>query len=278
MGLRRRRRFRHGTGDRPHGRRYEYDPYGNTISKSGSCADTNPFRFSTKFLDPETGLYYYGYRYYSPRLGRWINRDPIEEDGGINLNAFCENDPTSTVDPLGLRPPVRPPVRRPGRHRSPRIGPGQPVGYPTTGPVRLNPGVISLRRQLLDDLGLKGSVLPRASSSPENNGEARLGPAPKPDEQSPPKKRPDKPCPENSWSRKCLPCIPPVGTVAYRTDFVPPSVPHWPFTGTHTHHFVMMQSPPTFGCICFWHVSAILSTPMPGAIPISDPMGGGLSP
>ncbi|QOJ13655.1 MAG: hypothetical protein HRU75_02930 [Planctomycetia bacterium] len=51
---------------------YEYDPYGNTVSKSGTYSDTNSFRFSTKFFDPETGLYYYGYRYYSPRLGRWI--------------------------------------------------------------------------------------------------------------------------------------------------------------------------------------------------------------
>ena len=82
--------------------RYEYDPYGNTISKSGSCADTNPFRFSTKFLDPETGLYYYGYRYYSPRLGRWINRDPIEEEGGVALLAFVANSPTLHVDYLGL--------------------------------------------------------------------------------------------------------------------------------------------------------------------------------
>ncbi|MBK8916085.1 MAG: RHS repeat-associated core domain-containing protein [Phycisphaerales bacterium] len=62
--------------------KYEYDPYGNVVAKSGTFADTNPFRFSTKFLDAETGLYCYGYRYYSPRVGRWISRDPIEEAGG----------------------------------------------------------------------------------------------------------------------------------------------------------------------------------------------------
>jgi YD repeat-containing protein len=39
---------------------YVYDPYGNTISKSGTLADANPFRFSTKYLDEESGLYYYG--------------------------------------------------------------------------------------------------------------------------------------------------------------------------------------------------------------------------
>jgi YD repeat-containing protein len=45
---------------------YRYDPFGNTIGKSGTLADANPFRFSTKYLDGETDLYYYGYRFYSP--------------------------------------------------------------------------------------------------------------------------------------------------------------------------------------------------------------------
>ncbi len=62
---------------------YEYDPYGNVIVAddvdSSGIVSANPIRFSTKWFDVETGLYYYGYRYYSPRLGRWISRDPIEE-------------------------------------------------------------------------------------------------------------------------------------------------------------------------------------------------------
>ncbi|QOJ13665.1 MAG: RHS repeat-associated core domain-containing protein [Planctomycetia bacterium] len=85
---------------------YEYDPYGNTVSKSGTYADTNLFRFSTKFLDAETGLYYYGYRYYSPRLGRWVSRHPIEEAGGVNLYRGIDNRPTNDVDGLGLHPLV----------------------------------------------------------------------------------------------------------------------------------------------------------------------------
>ncbi|QOJ14025.1 MAG: RHS repeat-associated core domain-containing protein [Planctomycetia bacterium] len=81
---------------------YEYDPYGNTVSKSGTYSDTNSFRFSTRFLDAETGLYYYGYRYYSPRLGRWISRDPINEQGGTHLYAYVRGAPTLRSDPIGL--------------------------------------------------------------------------------------------------------------------------------------------------------------------------------
>jgi len=82
--------------------RYEYDPYGNLIASSGAYATANPFRFSTKWFDVETGLGNWGYRYYSPHLGRWISRDPIGEEGGLNLKAFVTNQPTNTLDALGL--------------------------------------------------------------------------------------------------------------------------------------------------------------------------------
>jgi RHS repeat-associated protein len=78
---------------------YQYDPYGNAISTPGG---TQPFRFSTKWYDLETGLYYYGYRYYSPRLGRWISRDPSGEESGENLYTIVGNQPTGKVDPSGL--------------------------------------------------------------------------------------------------------------------------------------------------------------------------------
>lgn len=81
---------------------YEYDPYGSTIAGSDAYLH-NPFRFSTKWFDAETGLYYYGYRYYSPRLGRWLTRDPVEEESGPNLLAFTSNQPLSRVDLLGLK-------------------------------------------------------------------------------------------------------------------------------------------------------------------------------
>jgi len=65
-------------------------------------AEGNPFRFSTKYTDQETGLLYYGFRYYDPLTGRWLSRDPIEEKGGLNVLGFTRNKPINTTDLLGL--------------------------------------------------------------------------------------------------------------------------------------------------------------------------------
>ena len=82
---------------------YEYDAFGRIIlQSSGDYSDDNPFRFSTKYTDDETGLVYYGKRFYEPELGRFINRDPIEEDGGLNLYGFVGNDPVNFYDYLGM--------------------------------------------------------------------------------------------------------------------------------------------------------------------------------
>ena len=83
---------------------YEYDAFGNITAQSGDLAHVFPFRFSTKYFDAETGLYYYGCRFYSPETGRWLNRDPIEEDGGLNLYGFIGNDGMNHIDPFGQMP------------------------------------------------------------------------------------------------------------------------------------------------------------------------------
>ncbi len=114
--------------------RYEYDPYGTVIGPDtdgdgdfddddnpGPYAVDNPFRFSTKYFDDETALGYWGYRYYSPGLGRWLNRDPIGQPAAVltrqvapktafvprdppddNLYRFVRNDPVSWIDPDGM--------------------------------------------------------------------------------------------------------------------------------------------------------------------------------
>lgn len=81
--------------------RYEYSPYGELIRATGLSTQQNPFLFSSKFWDDESGLIYYGGRYYSPTLGKWIQRDPNQEEGGLNLNAFVDNSPIQAFDPDG---------------------------------------------------------------------------------------------------------------------------------------------------------------------------------
>jgi RHS repeat-associated protein len=82
---------------------YEYGPFGEVIRATGPMAKVNPFMFSTKFYDWESGLYYYGHRYYNPSTGRWLSRDPMaEQDRAINLYQFSANDCINGIDVLGL--------------------------------------------------------------------------------------------------------------------------------------------------------------------------------
>ena len=80
---------------------YEYGPYGGTLRAAGDAADINPFRLSTKYTDSETGLLYYGLRYYNPDTARWVSRDPIGERGGINVFVFVLNHPSDLWDAKG---------------------------------------------------------------------------------------------------------------------------------------------------------------------------------
>jgi len=83
---------------------YAYDPFGNTLWMSGPLATANTYRFSSKEWNDHAGLYYYGRRFYDPLLQRWPNRDPLEEDGGINLYEFVKNSPISWFDSDGAAP------------------------------------------------------------------------------------------------------------------------------------------------------------------------------
>jgi len=83
--------------------KYTYDPFGNILSKSGPLADANTYRFSSQEYHQPSGLSLYLYRAYDPNLQRWLNRDPIQELGGINLYGFVGNDPLSVVDLWGFQ-------------------------------------------------------------------------------------------------------------------------------------------------------------------------------
>src|SRR6266404_2978415 len=62
---------------------YGYDSFGKQITSSGSL--TNPFQYTARELDSETGLYFYRARYYDPNVGRFLSEDPSDFDGGINF-------------------------------------------------------------------------------------------------------------------------------------------------------------------------------------------------
>ncbi len=80
---------------------YEYDPFGGVCIIHGERASLNPWRFSSEFAEDDIALVYYNYRHYEPMTGRWLSRDPIEEDGGLCVYAFCHNN-LKLIDDLGL--------------------------------------------------------------------------------------------------------------------------------------------------------------------------------
>ena len=81
---------------------YVYDAFGRTISQSGPLADAFRFRHATKCFDVETCLYYYGYRFYSVIVRRWLTRDPKAEMASHNLYLFDSNNPNVCYDLLGM--------------------------------------------------------------------------------------------------------------------------------------------------------------------------------
>ncbi len=72
----------------------EADVYVNTFE--------NRFRFPGQYFDNETGLHYNHFRFYDPKIGRYLRADPIGLDGGINLFSYVKNDPTNRIDQFGL--------------------------------------------------------------------------------------------------------------------------------------------------------------------------------
>ncbi len=82
--------------------RYEHGPFGEPLLATGPAAAGNPIRWASKYLDEETGLYYFGRRYFDPRTAQWLSREPLGEGESINLYSYCHNDPVNKVDVLGL--------------------------------------------------------------------------------------------------------------------------------------------------------------------------------
>lgn len=129
-------------------RTQDYDAFGNVVLKEKASfgplstgGGEIAYGFSTKPEDSESGLLYYGYRYYDPVSGRWVSRDPIEERGGVNVYAMLRNRPCNDVDVLGKQSfydqnnlPIHPsqvpdmtkPIPPQGSDKTLRLGPLMP--------------------------------------------------------------------------------------------------------------------------------------------------------
>lgn len=89
--------------------RYFYDVYGRLVNMTDASTNVvasslmgNRFMFQGRDRDPDTGLYNFRNRFYSPTLGRFLQVDPIRQEGGENIYAFVRNDPVNYYDPHGL--------------------------------------------------------------------------------------------------------------------------------------------------------------------------------
>jgi RHS repeat-associated protein len=79
---------------------YTFDSFGKQTASSGPL--TNPFQYTARESDTETGLYYYRARYYDKGTRRFLSEDPIRLKGGINFYRYARNNPLSLSDPTGL--------------------------------------------------------------------------------------------------------------------------------------------------------------------------------
>ncbi len=110
---------------------YSYDSFGNT-NQTGALSQ--PYGYTGRELDTETGLYYYRARYYDPGVGRFIQKDPIGFRGGINVYNYVGANPLNWVDPRGLD------ASWPGYEPVPGE-PGPPLPEPTLGDWPYRPPV-----------------------------------------------------------------------------------------------------------------------------------------
>jgi RHS repeat-associated protein len=95
-----------GSGARVEGP-YTYDSFGNCFSGGSACTSSGePYRFTGRRFDAETGLYYYRARYYWPIGGRFMQVDPVGYTADLDLYTYVGNDPTDRTDATGTCPPV----------------------------------------------------------------------------------------------------------------------------------------------------------------------------
>ncbi|WP_302575434.1 RHS repeat-associated core domain-containing protein, partial [uncultured Duncaniella sp.] len=80
----------------------EYVPFGEVFIEERNNVWNTPYLFNAKEFDEETGMYYYGARYYDPRLSLWMSTDPLQETAQrFSPYAYAANNPVNAIDPDG---------------------------------------------------------------------------------------------------------------------------------------------------------------------------------
>ena len=80
----------------------EYVPFGEVFIEERNNTWNTPYLFNAKEFDEETGMYYYGARYYEPRLSLWMTVDPkMEKYQNVSAYVYCLNNPLKIIDPDG---------------------------------------------------------------------------------------------------------------------------------------------------------------------------------
>jgi RHS repeat-associated protein len=79
---------------------YAYDAYGNLLESPGTVEQ--PYTYTGREYDSESGLYFYRARYYDAGMGRFLQKDPVGLRGGINIYRYASNNPAKWRDPVGL--------------------------------------------------------------------------------------------------------------------------------------------------------------------------------